>query len=199
MDTLEAIRTRRSIRQIKPEPFEEDKLNQILEAGRWAPSWANTQSWHFIVVRDKTIKEQLQATRFGRPPGPPPAGATPPAPTPPAAQPLIDAPVVIAVCGEINKAGVRPDGTPSTDKGATWYMFDTALAVQNMSLAAHALGLGSVIIGAFDAKKAGEILKVPQGYAVVVLLPIGIPAAEGRPTPRKELSEFVYRDEFGRK
>jgi len=105
--------------------------------------------------------------------------------------------VVIAVCAEINKAGVRPDGTPNTDKGATWYMFDAGLATQNMSLAAHALGLGSVIIGMFDAKKAGEILKVPPGFAVVVLLPVGIPAAPGRPTTRKELSEFVYKDSYG--
>ena len=78
-------------------------------------------------------------------------------------------------------------------------MYDTALATQNLCLAAHALGLGTVILGAFDAKKAGEILKVPAGFAVVVLVPLGYPAAEGRPTTRKELAEIVSYNTFGKK
>jgi nitroreductase len=105
--------------------------------------------------------------------------------------------VVIAVCAELNKAGIRPDGTPSTDKGGSWYMYDTALATQNLCLAAHALGLGTVIIGMFDAKKAAEILKVPEGFAVVVLVPLGYPAQPGRPSTRKELSEIAFYNEFG--
>jgi nitroreductase len=105
--------------------------------------------------------------------------------------------VVIAVCAETNKAGVRPDGTPATDKGNSWYMYDTGLATQNLCLAAHALGLGTVIIGAFDAKKAGEVLSVPEGFAVVVLVPLGYPAQPARPTTRKELSENTYYNKFG--
>ena len=198
MDTFEAIRDRRSIRQQKPDPIDAEKLNKVLEAARWAPSWANTQCWRFIVVRNKDVKAQLQTTRasFMRPP-PPPGAAAPAAPPPPSAQPIVDAPVVIAVCAELNKSGTRQDGTPSTDKGGSWYMYDTALATQNLCLAAHALGLGTVIIGAFDAKKAGEILKVPAGFAVVVLVPLGYPAAPGRPTTRKELAEIVSYDTFG--
>ena len=200
MDTFEAIRDRRSIRQQKPDPIDAEKLNKVLEAARWAPSWANTQCWRFIVVRNKDVKAQLQTTRasFMRPP-PPPGAAAPAAPPPPSAQPIVDAPVVIAVCAELNKSGTRQDGTPSTDKGGSWYMYDTALATQNLCLAAHALGLGTVIIGAFDAKKAGEILKVPEGFAVVVLVPVGIPAEPGRPPTRKELSEIVFYDRFGGK
>lgn len=78
-------------------------------------------------------------------------------------------------------------------------MYDTGLASQNLCLAAHALGLGTVILGAFDAKKAGEILKVPEGFAVVVMIPLGIPAAEGRPSTRKELSDIIFTNEFGKK
>ncbi len=195
MDTLEAIRNRRSIRQLKPDKIDDETLGKVLEAGRWAPSWANTQCWRFIVVTDKDLKERLNATRPMRPP---PSPASTSAPPPPMAHPIIDAPVVIAVCAELNKAGVRPDGTPSTDKGGTWYMYDTALATQNLCLAAHALGLGTVIIGGgFDARKASEILKVPQGFAVVVLVPLGYPAQPGRPPTRKELSEIVFYNEFG--
>jgi len=201
MDTLEAIRNRRSIRQQKSDPYDDATLNKILEAARWAPSWANTQAWRFIVVRDPNIKAQLDATRARRPPPSPapgaPAPAAPPAVPPPSA--LIQAPATIVVCGELNKSGTRPDGTPSTDKGGSWYMYDTGLATENLCLAAHALGLGTVILGAFDAKKAGEILKVPEGFAVVVMIPLGFPAEPGRPTTRKELSEIVYYDKFGAK
>lgn len=75
-------------------------------------------------------------------------------------------------------------------------MFDTALAVQNMVLAAHGLGLGTVIIGAFDAKMVEEILGIPEGYRVVTLLPLGVPAREGKAPPRKELSEIVVYDRW---
>lgn len=198
MDTLEAIKNRRSIRQQKSDPIDEATLNKVLEAARWAPSWANTQAWRFVVVRDPNIKAQLAATRAQRPP--PPPGAAPAAPTPPPPPPaILTAPAVIVVCGELKKSGVRPDGTPSTDKGDSWYMYDTGLASQNLCLAAHALGLGTVILGAFDAKKAAEILKLPDGFAVVVMIPLGVPAAEGRPTTRKELAEIVSYDQFGKK
>jgi nitroreductase len=197
LDTFEAIKNRRSIRQQKSDKISAEILNKVLEAARWAPSWANTQTWRFIVVTDKDLKAQLSAASFGRPA--PPPGAAPAAPQPPPSSPLIDAPVVIAVCSELNKAGARPDGTPSTDKGGNWYMYDAGLATQNLCLAAHALGLGTVILGAFDAKKTGEILKVPEGYAVVVLVPLGYPAQPGRPPTRKELSEIVFNNTFGSK
>lgn len=195
MDTLEAIRNRRSIRQQKTDTIDEATLGKVLEAARWAPSWANAQTTRYIVVTDKDIKAQLSTTRASRPPPPPGAVAAPP--PPPMAQPLIDAPVVVAVCAELNKSGVRPDGTYTTDKGGNWYMYDAGLATQNLCLAAHALGLGTVILGAFDAKKTGEILKVPNGFAVVVLVPLGYPAQPGRPSTRKELSEITFYNKFG--
>ena len=77
-------------------------------------------------------------------------------------------------------------------------MFDTALAVQNMVLAAHDMGLGTVIIGTFDAAKAEKALGVPEGYRVVTLFPVGVPAREGKAPPRKELSEIAMRDGWGK-
>jgi nitroreductase len=183
MDTLEAIRHRRSIRQQKSDPIDETTLNKILEAARWAQSSGNNQEWRFIVVSDKDIKAQLQTTR--------PKRATP------QPQPIVDAPVVIAVVGELNKAGFSPDGTPHTDKGGNWYLFDTGVASQNICLAAHSLGLGTVIIGNFDSKRAAEILKVPKGFDVVVLIPVGYPVQPIPSIARKELSEIVFKDTFG--
>ncbi|MFC2021047.1 nitroreductase family protein [Chloroflexota bacterium] len=191
MEVLEAIRTRRSIRQQKADPIDDETLEKILEAARWAPSWANTQCWRFIVVRDENIKTQLAGTRPRRPS---PPGETPPAAPPPSA--ITQAPLIIVACAEMGKAGIRPDGTPSTDKGDTWYMYDVALATQNLVLAAHDMGLGTVIMGAFDAKKAAEILGVPEGFRVVVMIPVGFPDQEGRPPTRKELSEIISYDKF---
>ncbi len=187
MEVFEAINNRRSIRQQKSDPVDEKTVEKILEAARWAPSWANTQGWRFIVVRDTKLKEQAAATMFRRP------GSTEMSPT---AQAIMDAPVLIVLCAEMGKSGIRPDGSSATDKG-DWYMFDVALATQNLVLAAHALGLGTVIIGAFDAPKVDEILAVPSGYSEVTKTPVGVPAQEGRTPVRKELAELVSNDKFG--
>jgi nitroreductase len=104
------------------------------------------------------------------------------------------------VCAEINKSGCKPGDPTSTeyatDKG-DWYMFDAALAVQNMALAAHGLGLATVIMGAFNAPAVEEILGIPEGYRVVVMMPLGVPAWEGKAPPRKSLDEIVVKDRWG--
>ncbi len=194
MELFEAIKTRRSIRKYTSDPVDDEKVEAILEAGRWAPSWANTQCWRFIVVRDPQVKAEL-------------AGALLPFKLPdkeidnPAIGIIKETPVVIVVCAQMNQSG-GPPGQPGsgeymTDKG-DWFMFDTALAVQNMVLAAHDMGLGTVIIGTFDAGKVGKILGVPDGYRVVTLFPLGVPAREGKTPPRKELSEISMRDGWGK-
>ena len=186
MEVLEAIKTRRSIRQQKSDPYDDETLQKILEAAQWAPSWGNSQCWCFIVVRDSSIKAQVADTLSKRP-GATVANA--------AATAVMEAPVLIVACAEMGKSGCR-DGTPVTDKG-DWYMFDVALAMQNLVLAAHALGLGTVIIGAFDAKKAAEILEIPEGFCPVVMTPLGFPEHEGKAPPRHELSEIVFHDKYG--
>jgi nitroreductase len=189
VEVLEAIKTRRSIRHYKTDPVDDTALQMILEAARWAPSWANTQCWRFIVVRDSSIKAELAKIvhRFKRDDEMVESAA---------ARAIAQTPVVIVACAELGKSGLHPDGTSATDKG-DWFMFDVGLAVQNMVLAAHALGLGTVIMGAFDAKKAAEILGVPEGFSVVVMTPLGFPDREGKAPPRKELSEIVFHDKYG--
>jgi nitroreductase len=192
MELFEAIKNRRSIRRYKADPVDDKKIEAILEAGRWAPSWGNTQCWHFVVVRDPAIKTKLADTlsKIKLPDKEIPN---------PAAAGFEIAPVVIVVCAKLGRAGATR-GTAGevkyvTDKG-DWFMFDTALAVQNMVLAAHAQGLGTVIIGALDAKQAEKVLNVPDGYRVVTLFPVGFPDHEGKAPPRKELSEIVVKDRF---
>jgi len=108
------------------------------------------------------------------------------------------APVLIVLCAELGKAGFRADGTPITEKGDYWFMFDIALAMENLVLAAHSLGLGTVIVGGFDAKKVAQILEVPTGFTVVTMTPLGFPDHKGQVSPRKELSEVLYKEKYGK-
>jgi len=133
------------------------------------------------VVRDSNIKDELGNTL---------------SPGNPATDAIKIAPVVIVACAELKKSGCFR-GEPVTDKGDSWYMFDVALAMQNLTLAAHSLGLGTVHVGAFNARKAASILEVPEGFCVVEMTPLGYPDQEGRVTPRKELSEIAFHDKYG--
>ena len=180
MDVLEAIKTRRSIRHYETTLMPEDDLNTILEAARWAPSWANTQCWRFVVVRGPETKAKLAETL---------------SPNNRASSAIIEAPIVIVACAELKKSGFY-HGEPCTDKG-DWFMFDVALAMQNMTLAARALGLGTVHVGYFDSKKVAEMLDLPEGVAVVEMTPLGYPAAESKVPPRRELAEIVFHEKYG--
>ena len=184
MDVFEVINKRKSVRAYKSTPVSDDVLLKLLEAARQAPSWSNSQCWRFVIVRDAKTRSALADTAVWANNRGIESGRT--------------APVLIVACAEIGKAGSR-DGKFVTNKGAYWYMFDVALAMQNLVLAAAALGLGTVYLGAFDADKAGAILGLPEGYAVVAMTPIGYPDEFPAGRPRKELSEIVFYEKFGSK
>jgi nitroreductase len=187
MEVQEAIRSRRSIRKYKATPVDDTTVERVLEAARWAPSWANNQCWKFIVVRDNKTKAELANALLSVEKGGTPNGN-------PAFRAINDAPVVIVACAELGKSGFYGE-EPATDKG-DWYIFDVALAMQNLALAAHELGLGTVHVALVDAKKAASILQVPEGFCVVEMTPLGYPDQEPKPRPRKELSEIVSYEKF---
>jgi len=179
MDLMDAIRGRRSIRKYKPDPVSEEVLRTILEAVRWSPSWANTQCWEVVVVKDQNVKSELAATLVK---------------TNPALSSMTEAPLVIVLCGKKGVSGFKK-GEAATVKG-DWLMFDNGIAMQSLCLAAYELGLGTVIVGLFDHKKAEEILGVSQNAEVVAMTPLGYPAAEGVAPKRKEISEFVFYEKY---
>ncbi len=182
MDVLELIKERRTVRKYKKDPIPDENLQKILEAARWAPSWANSQCAEYVVVRDSTTKAKIiEAFAKGNPVVPA----------------LAEAPVVLVACGQLKKAGYFRDRV-ATDKG-DWFMFDVALSVQNLILAAHSLGLATAIVGGFDAKKVAETLQVPEGVAVVAITPLGYPEQIPPAPPRKALSDFVHYDRFGKR
>lgn len=182
MEVLEAIKSRRSIRTYKTTPVDDKTLETVLEAARQAPSWANTQSWRFIVVRDDSIKAQL--AECGIRPGNRGIAA------------MKQAPLTIVACAELGKAGCR-DGQVLTDKGGYWYMFDSGIVLQNLVLAAQSLGLGTCYLGGFDAKRAAQIVGVPDGYVVVAMTPLGYPDEQPEAKPRRDLSEIAFQNKFG--
>ncbi|MFC1874005.1 nitroreductase family protein [Chloroflexota bacterium] len=182
MDVFDAIKNRRSIRVFKSTPVDAKSLDTILEAGRLAPSWGNTQTWRFIVIQDSVVKTQLADNATS--------------PDSRNNRVLKQAPIVIAACAELNRAGWR-EGKPTTDKEGYWFMFDAGLALENMVLEAQELGIGTLYIGAFDAKKAASVLDVPEGYSCVILLPLGYPDEQPEAKPRKEISEIIFKNKFG--
>ncbi len=182
MDLLELIKARRTVRKYKKDPIPDENLQKVLEAARWAPSWANSQCSEYVVVKDPPTKAKI-AEAF--PKGNPVIPA------------LAEAPVLLVACGQLKKAGYFKDRV-ATDKG-DWFMFDVALSMQNLILAAHSFGLATAIVGGFDAKKVAEALQVPESVAVVAITPLGYPEQIPAAPSRRELKEFVHHDQFGKK
>jgi nitroreductase len=179
MDLMEAIKGRRSIRKYKPDPVPAETLQAVLEAVRWAPSWANTQSWKVIVVKDPKVRSDVAAT-LPR--------------SNPALSSITEAPLLLILCGKKGVSGYY-QGQPRTEKG-DWLMFDIGLAMQNLCLAATSLGLGTVVVGMFNHKSVEKILGAPQDVEVVAMTPLGYPVTEGAIPKRKELSEFVFYEKY---
>jgi len=169
MDVLEAIRTRRSIRSYLPKEVEKEKLEQVLKAARLAPSGNNRQAWRFIVVTKQDIREKLAGITRGQ-------------------SFIADAPVVIAA--------VATDPKVTTGSGEPAHRIDVSIAVDHMTLAAHALGLGTCWIGAFDQRGAERVLGVPETAEVIVLLTLGYAAEEGIFRGRKALEDIVSYNQY---
>ena len=184
MDTLEAIKSRRSVRKFSDRPIEPEKLQSILEATQAAPSWANMQCWRFIVVRDPSLKGRIgefsYVESFFAPKG---------YKTNPAQKALAEAPVVIVACAEPGQSGDL--------RGQQYYMADVGIASENLMLAAHSLGLGSVFVGVFNEENLAELLGIPPEIRIVGLFPLGYPHDElTAGPPRKPLDQIVFYDKW---
>jgi len=178
-DVMSIVKGRRSIRRFQDKPVPETDLQQILEAVQWSPSWANTQCWEIVVVKEREMKERLNEAL---------------SPTNPAKKGLPDAPLVLALCGKLQSSGFYKG--QATTKLGDWFMFDLGIATQSLCLAACNLGLGTVIVGSIDHDKAKDVLGVGEGYELVALIPVGYPAKESAAPNRREISEFTHSDKF---
>ncbi len=164
MQFLELTEKRYSVRSYKPGQVEDDKLQQVLEAARLAPTAANRQPIKFIVIH--TVGREAELSRiYDR-------------------SWFVQAPVVICACATPNQAWVRRDGK-------NYCNVDVAIAMDHLILAATELGLGTCWIAAFDATAAREVLGLPDEVEPVAFTPIGYPNDEPRPKTRKPLTELV--------
>lgn len=174
---LSAIRERRSIYRFSPDKVSDEGILAILDAGRWAPSWTNTQPWDFILVRDPVTKDKICDIAKN--------------------MLLIVNGADIEGCSCIIVVCVDPRRDPYH------YIEDGAVATQNMALAAHSLGLSSYWAGVFDLGKANgsmeqkvrELLGVPDPIRIVSILPIGAPAY-GKAGDRKSLRNMLHYDKY---
>lgn len=169
MDTIEAIKTRRSVRGFTDEDVSDEIIEQVLDAGRWAPSGLNNQAWRFIVVRNPDTRVALsKLTEYG--------------PT------IKNAPVLVVVF--LDKDHMYHYTKDVQSVGA---------CLQNMLLALHSLGLGGVWLGEIlkNKEKVNQVLGAPESYELMAVVASGHPARKDRVSERKALSHLVFREKFG--
>jgi len=171
MDLMEAIKTRRSVRRYKALEIPETLLREVLNAARLAPSADNAQPWKIVVVRDEQLKLKLAAACNGQ-------------------KFIAQAPMVLVACGLPDEAFQTVGGYMSS------HVIDASIAVDHLTLAAHALGLGTCWIAWFKEEKVREILGIPEDVRVVALTPLGYPDETPERTPRKNLEDLTVFDKY---
>ncbi|HEY6433858.1 MAG TPA: nitroreductase family protein [Acetobacteraceae bacterium] len=200
-DVFEIMRTNRSMRRLKPDPIPDALIEKILEAGVCAANGGNTQRWRFLVIKDRAIKQAVQVLykrAFDEVVGPryrssaPPPGVTAEryqrqhAAVEYLTEHFHEAPVWIVACLE--------DASPTRWSGASIYP-----AVQNMLLAARALGLGATLTTRhlLHEKAAEAALGLPPGVHSYAIIPIGYPMGRFGPVGRGQLKDVVFQDRWG--
>lgn len=184
MDVFTAMKERRSYRNFLSDPVSEDTIEKILKAASWAPSPLNMQGWEFIVVTNQEVKEKIysESERCRKwaleKSGWKWLGGY-------KVDFLKAAPVIIAIIGDPKKTGVDM----FMEEGKAGYQHACAAAIQNMHLAAHALGLGSLWFTFFDKQNLRDILGIDSEKTPVALVCLGKAEGELQKMPRKDFRE----------
>ncbi len=198
MDVFEAIKRRTSVRWFKLDPVEDSLIQRILEAGTRAPTAMGMEQWFFIVVKSAEMQERIwellkKAHIYYY--------------SEARANKLIEeeklrklkerlnqgmyrAPVYVVAYLRVSRRGLREDYSEIEN---AWGIESVSAAIENISLAATALGLGTCWVGVvnFLEDEFNEVLRPPDGCKLIAVLPLGIPLKETNPRPRKELREVV--------
>jgi len=168
MDMMDAIGRRYSCRAYDPKPVEEEKLHQIQQAARLAPSARNFQDWRFVVVTDPCKRKEMMAAACN--------------------QPFVgQAPAVIAACS--TSRHVMRCGHPVGP-------VDVSIALVHIALAATSLGLATCWVGAFSPDKVRQILNIPTEVTVVSLMTLGYPADSKKQPNRLPADQIFCREEW---
>lgn len=167
MGFYELAAQRYSVRKLKPDPVEQEKLDMILEAARLAPTAKNSQDYIIYAVTSAEMREKMKE----------------------ASPCTFDAPVIFVMCGDtVNGWHDAYTGKPRAE-------MDVSIVTSHMMLQAADIGLGSTWVCMFDPNKVREILKLPDELYPFCLLPVGYPADDATPSPRhsdrRPVTEFV--------
>jgi nitroreductase len=169
---FEVMKTRRSVRKYEETEISEDAIRQVLDSASFAPSWANKQGWHILVVKSAETRGKLAEAIEGNP----------------GARAVTQAPVLLAVCMDPAASGDM--------NGKPYYMTDAGILMDHLMLAAADQGLGTVFIGAFDEDKVRPVLGVPDEFRIVGLTPLGVPAKIPGERPRNEMDDVVHWEKW---
>lgn len=161
MDAQTCILTRRSVRKFTSEPVSHELLERVVALAAYAPSWKNTQISRYIAIEDPAAQREIVETFCL-------SGSNNPAI-------ISSAPLLVAQTFVKNRCGFERDGSYTTDREDGWQHYDCGIAAQTFCLAAHDLGLGTVIMGVFDRKGLQDYLQIPQEQELMALIAVGHP------------------------
>lgn len=178
---IDAIVKRRSIRKYKEKKIEPEKLEQILESARIAPSGSNTQPWHLIVVNGDEMRTKLAEASHNQ-------------------KWMLTAPTFIVCVADI-QSRLQPEETLVLDEDSSlpelkMIIRDTSIAIDHMVLTAESLGLGACWVAWFTQDQIRPILNIPTDKYVVCILTMGYPDETPNARPRKNLSDFMHYEQW---
>jgi coenzyme F420-0:L-glutamate ligase / coenzyme F420-1:gamma-L-glutamate ligase len=195
---LELISGRRSVRRYRARRLDPSSIEQLLRAACWAPSAHNRQPWRFVLIEEANSKQRLAASMGHRLSADRLADGDDPSlvrrDVERSHTRITEAPLVVLVCLCMDVMDPYPDDR----RGRAEYMMavqSTAMATQNLLLAAHAMGLGSCVMCAplFCGDTVADALGLPTGWEPQGLITLGEPAHSGKDGVRRALSEIIWR------
>lgn len=166
-ETLRVLRSRSAVRQYTDEPVDDALVEEMVQAMLAAPTAANKQAWAFVVVRDRRLVRRVRAFSPGM---------------------IGLPPLVVVACFD------RARAVQGLGNGQDIGLLCVAMAVENLLLAAHALGLGACPVGSFRREPVGMLLNLPPHLHPVLLVPVGHPARAFPPCDRRDPSEVISYD-----
>lgn len=178
---INEIKIRRSIRKYLDKPVENEKIIELLESARLAPSGSNTQPWHFIVVKSESMRKKLAGASHNQ-------------------KWMMSAPVFIVCVADINcrieeSTHMYLDEN-SAEEEVKQIIRDTSIAIEHIALQASNLNLGTCWVAWFTQNDIRPILNIPSDKYVISILTVGYADEEPKPRPRKKLEEIVHYENW---
>ena len=178
MEAIECIKGRRSVRKFSSIPVPDTLLQQLVDTVRYAPTWKNTQTIGYRVITNREMLQHIaqNATlNFAL-----------------NTKTISRCPALVAVCVQKGICGTNGDGSYATPMEDRWEMFDAGVAAQTFCLAAHGMGLGSVILGIFNGEEIARLISLPGDQYIACLIALGYPDHTPAAPARKTVDQLLH-------